>query len=157
MPTGSGTSLIADHISVSGLLLAVSNVGTSPDAFFTIANVTDLTVPMKATEVMVTNVSDTWVRRVPTLLDLGKISFKVFWVMEEPTHRNNVGSSGVAEGLIYMFVNKVLRNWQTIYPDGNNSTDAWSGYVTGGSKTAKVGSVLEMSIELGTTGTPSLV
>ncbi len=157
MPTGSGTSPIADHISVSGLLLAVSNVGTSPDAFFTIANVTDLTVPMKATEVMVTNVSDTWVRRVPTLLDLGKITFKVFWVMEETTHRNNVGTTGVAEGLIYMFVNKVLRDWQSIYPDGNNSTDAWSGYVTGGSKVAKTGSVFEMGIDLGTTGTPSLV
>lgn len=157
MPTGLGTSPIADHISVSGLLLAVSNVGTSPDAFYTIANVTDLTIPMQATEVMVTNVSDTWVRRVPTLLDLGKVNFKVFWVMEETTHRNNVGASGVAEGLIYMFVNKVLRDWQSIYPDGNNSTDAFSGYVTGGSKAAKTGSVFEMAINLGTTGTPSLV
>jgi len=157
MPTGTGVSTIADHIAVSGLLLAVSNVGTSPDAFYVVANVTDLTIPMQVTEVMVTNVADTWVRRVPTLLDMGKVNFKVFWVMEETTHRNNVGGTGVAEGLVHMFVNKALRDWQSIYPDGNNSTDAFSGYVAGGSRTAKTGGVFEMAITLGTTGTPSLV
>jgi len=152
-----GTSAIADHISVSGLLLNVSNVGSSPDAFFTVCNVSDLTIPFAATEVMVTNVSDTWVRRVPTLLDMGKIALKVFYVPEEPTHRNSVGGGGIAEGLMYMFVNKVLRDWQAVYPDGNSSTDAFSAYVTGASKAMKVGGVLEMNANLGTTGIPSLV
>ena len=157
MPTGSGTSAIADHISVSGLLLCVSNVGTSPDAFFTVANVSDLTLPLAATEVLVTNVSDTWVRRIPTLLDMGKVNFKIFWVMEEPTHRNSVGGGGTAEGLRYLFINKLLRDWQAIYPDGNSSTDAFSGYVTGFNIAAKVGNVFDASVGIGTTGIPSMV
>ncbi len=152
-----GTSAIADHVSVSGLLLNVSNVGTSPDAFFTMCNVSDLTIPLAATEVMVTNVSDTWVRRVPTLLDMGKVAFKIFWVMEEPTHRNSVGGGSTAEGARYLFVNKLQRDWQAIYPDGNSSTDAFSGYVTGFNISAKVGGVFEAQLGIGTTGIPSLV
>lgn len=148
---------IADHIAVSGLLLNVSNTGSSPDTFFTIANVTDITIPFAATEVLVTNVSDTWVRRVPTLLDMGKIAVHVFYVPEESTHRNSAGGGGVAEGLMNMFVNKLLRDWQTIYPDGNTSTDSFSAYVTGASKAMKVGGVLDMNCTLGTTGIPQLV
>ena len=152
-----GTSAIADHVSVSGLLLNVSNTGNSPDSFFTVCNVSDLTIPLSATEVLVTNVSDTWVRRVPTLLDMGKVTAKIFWVMEEPTHRNSIGGGGVAEGMRYLFVQKLLRDWQAIYPDGNNSTDAFQAYVTSFSISAKVGGVFEASCGFGTTGIPSLV
>ncbi len=151
-----GTSLIADHISVSGLLLNVSNSGSSPDAFFTVCNVQDLMIPLASTEVLVTNVSDTWVRRVPTLLDMGKVTCAIFWVMEEPTHRNGVGGGSVATGLRYLFANKLLRDWQAIYPDGNNSTDAFSAYVTGFNISGKVGGVFTAAVSLGTTGTPSL-
>lgn len=152
-----GTSSIADHISVSGLLLNVSNSGSSPDSFFTVANIGDLTVPLAATEVLVTNVSDTWVRRVPTLLDMGKVTLKLFWVMEEPTHRNGAGGGGVATGMRYLFMQKLLRDWQAIYPDGNNSTDAFQAYVTSFSISAKVGGVFEAACGLGTTGTPQMV
>lgn len=152
-----GTSAIADHISVSGLLLNVSNSGSSPDAFFTVANVQDLMIPLAATEILVTNVSDTWVRRVPTLLDMGKVSCNIWWVMEEPTHRNAIGGAGVATGMRYLFAQKLLRDWQAIYPDGNNSTDAFSGYVTGFNISAKVGGAFTAACSLGTTGIPSLV
>ena len=152
-----GTSAIADHISVSGMLLNVSNSGSSPDSFFTVANISDFALPLAATEVLVTNVSDTWVRRVPTLLDMGKVTLKVFWVMEESTHRNSAGGGGVATGMRYLFVNKLLRDWQAVYPDGNNSTDAFSAYVTSFSISGKVGGGFEASVGLGTTGIPQLV
>lgn len=155
--TGTGTSPIADHISVAGLLLGVSNVATSPDTLYAIANIADASFPLAATEVLVTNVSDTWVRRVPTLLDMGKVTTRIFWVMEESTHRNSAGSAGTATGLRYLFANKLLRDWQLIYPDGNNSTDAFSAYVTSFTITAKVGGVFEAAVALGTTGVPQLV
>ncbi len=152
-----GTSAIADHVSVSGLLLNVSNSGSSPDSFFTVCNVGNLSLPLAATEVLVTNVSDTWVRRVPTLLDMGKVALDVFWVMEEQTHRNSAGGGGTATGMRYLFVNKLLRDWQAIYPDGNNSTDAFSAYVTSFTISAKVGDVFHAAVNLGTTGIPQLV
>lgn len=152
-----GTSAIADHISVSGLLLNVSNSGSSPDSFFTVANISNLSLPLQATEVMVTNVSDTWVRRVPTLLDMGKVALTIFWVMEEPTHRNSAGGGGTSTGMRYLFAQKLLRDWQAIYPDGNNSTDAFQAYVTSFNISGKVGGVFEAAVSLGTTGTPQLV
>lgn len=157
MATPAGTSAIADHISVAGMLLNVSNSGSSPDSFFTVCNISDFTLPLAATEVLVTNVSDTWVRRVPTLLDMGKVTLKVFWVMEEQTHRNSAGGGGTATGMRYLFANKLLRDWQAIYPDGNNSTDSFQAYVGTFSITAKVGGVFEASVGLATTGIPQLV
>jgi hypothetical protein len=150
-----GTGLY-DHLSVSGLLLGVGT-GVSPETMNAVANVEDLTIPMAATEVLVTNVSDTWVRRVPTLLDMGKVSFKVWWVPSEVTHRNSQGGGNVSDGLRYLFINKLLRDWNAQYPDADQSTDAFSGYVTGFNLTGKVGAAFEATIGIGTTGIPSLV
>lgn len=151
-----GTSNIADHISVSGTVLYVGTSG-SPETMVAICNVEDYNQTGQSTEVMVTNIADTWVRRVPTLLDLGKPTFKIFWVMEEPSHRNSVGGGTVAAGLRYLWMNKLLRDWSIVFPDGNNSTDSFQGYVTQFGITGKVGGVWEGSITLGTTGTPTLV
>lgn len=151
-----GTSLVADHVNVSGLLLYVGTSG-SPETMVPICNVQDWNQTGASTEVMVTNVSDTWVRRIPTLLDLGKPNFKVFWVMEEPTHRNSVGGGAVPAGLRYLWMNKLLRDWSIVYPDGNNSTDSFQAYVTAFGVSGKVGGVFEGAIALGTTGTPTLV
>jgi hypothetical protein len=95
-------------------------------------------------------VGDSWKRHFPTLHDMGKISFKVFWVMEEPTHNN-------AAGLRYLMVNSLLRNFAFVYPDGNSATDSFAAYVTGFQITGKVGGVFEASIELSNSGAPSLV
>lgn len=152
------TSLIAPAISVEGLQLLCSNSGTSPDAFFPVCNISDFTLPMSSKTVDVTNVGDKWERMIPTLLSFGKISMKIFWVMEEPTHRNQAGGGVVAVGLRYLWINQLLRDWQAIYPDGNNSTDAWSAYVTGFSITGKVAGVFEATIEMtANDSNPSLV
>lgn len=152
-----GTSAIADHISVSGLVLYVSNTGSSPDSMQPVCNVQDVAIPLAATEILVTNVSDTWVRRVPTLLDMGKVTLNIWWVMEEPSHRNSAGGGGVATGLRYLFINKLLRDWNAVYPDGNSSTDAFSAYVTGFNISGKVGDAFRAAVSLGTTGTPQMV
>ena len=90
-----GTSPIGPAIAVEGLLLQMDN-GASPDTFATIANATDLSLPIMTDTVDVTNVGDAWKRHFPTLHDMGKITFKIFWVMEEVTHRKSAagGSDG---------------------------------------------------------------
>ena len=88
---------------------------------------------------------------------MGKITFKIFWIMEETTHRNSAGGGAVAAGLRYLLITSQLRNFQIIYPDGNQSTDAFPAYVTEFGITAKVGGAFEAQISLSNSGAPSLV
>jgi hypothetical protein len=116
----------------------------------TIANVTDVSVPVKTNTIDVTNVGDLWKRTVPTLHDMGKITCKVFWIMEDPTHNS-------AAGLRYLMLNNIKRDFAFVYPDGNGSTDSFPAYVTGFAITAKVGGAFEASVELSNSGAPALV
>ncbi len=150
------TSPIASALAVAGVLLQVGN-NSSPETMQTIANVTDLSLPVMSEVADVTNVSDSWRRRFPTLHDMGKISFKVFWVMEEVTHRNSVNGGTVGAGLRYLLVQSLKRDFQFVYSDGNSSTDAFPAYVTSFAITGKVGGVWEASVELSNDGAPSLV
>ncbi len=151
MPGPTSTSPLGPGIGVEGLLLQVANVGSSPAAFFTVANVSEFNLPLGAKTADVTNVGNQWEAMIPTLKQYGKITMKIFWVMEELTHRNSPGSGGSTPvGLrnLYMSNPPALREWQVIYPDGNQSTDAFQAYVTGFAITAKVGGVFEATIEL---------
>jgi len=150
------TSLIAPALGVRGTLIQVGN-NSSPDTMQTIANATDLTVPITAEVVDVTALCDLWRRRIPSLLDMGTIAFTIHWVMEEPTHRNSVNGGTVGAGIRYLLVNQLLRNYQIVYPDGNNSTDAFPAYVTSFSITGAVGGVYTASVNLSNSGAPSLV
>jgi|SRR5579885_2572863 len=146
-----GTSPIAASLPVSGLQLAVGTSG-SPDSFQVIANVEDWSMASKSTVVMTTNVSDTYVRRQPTLLDPGAPSFKIFYLPDEVTHRNAADSGTVTAGLRYLWINKLLRDWQVRYPadaNGNTPVDAFKAYVTDFGITGKVGGVFEAQISLG--------
>lgn len=153
---GSITSALGSNLPVSGLLLQVGT-GGSPETMYTIANATDLTIPVIADVVDVTNLGDTFHRRAATLGDMGKIAFKIFWIPEEPTHRNSINGGGVPAGLRYLLINRLKRDYQFVYPDGNQSTDAFPAYVTMFSISAKVGGVFEASIELSNDGQPQLV
>jgi hypothetical protein len=150
------TSLIAPAIGVRGTLLQVGN-NSSPDTMQTIANATNLALPIINEVVDVTALCDLWRRRIPSLLDMGTISFTIFWVMEEPTHRNSVNGGAVGAGLRYLLINQLLRNYQFVYPDGNNSTDAFPAYVTSFQITGAVGQVYTATINLSNSGAPSLV
>jgi Lambda phage tail tube protein, TTP len=144
------TSSLGPAYAVEGLLLQVAPDSTST-SFITIANVTDVTLPLAATTVDVTNVGDTWRRRITTLLDMGKITCKIFWMMTDPSHEN------VAGGLRYIFVNRILAAFQFVYPDGLDSTDAFDAYVSGFNITGKVGGVFEATVEFSNSGAPTLV
>ena len=150
------TSPIGSAIAVSGLLLQVGN-NSSPETMQTIANLTDVALPVMSEVVDVTNVSDPWRRRFPTRLAMGKISAKLFWVMEEITHRNSANGGLVGAGLRYLLINRLKRDFQLVYPDGNSSTDAFPAYTTNFAITAKVGGVFEAAIEWSNDGAPSLV
>lgn len=137
-------------VPVQGLLIQMGN-GQSPETFITVANISKMTEPFKAKVVDVTNVSNIWMQQIPTTLSIGDLALDLFWVMEDPTLNNSL------LGLRYAFANKILKDVQIIYPDGNLSTDAFKAYVTQYSVTGAVNGVFTASIILSGTGTPSLV
>ncbi|HET9304877.1 MAG TPA: discoidin domain-containing protein [Candidatus Sulfotelmatobacter sp.] len=139
----------APGVSTAGMLLQVDN---GSGTFYTVANTTDFKIPSMAELVDVSEFGDLWRRRVPTLLDMGKITFKIFWVMEDSSHNN---SSAV--GLRYLMLNLIKRTWRVVYPDGLGSIDSFPAYVTNFEITGATGKVFEGSIELSNSGSPTLV
>jgi|SRR5215472_1670857 len=146
------TSVFGAQLGTEGLLIQVQT--GSPATFVTIANASDVTLPTIANTVETTNFGDAWIRRFPTLLDMGKITFKVYFIPTEPTHDNQTSSS--ASGLRYLMLNKVLSTFKLTYPDTGASTDTFPAYVTSVSLTGKVGGVFEGTIELSNNGAPTL-
>lgn len=139
------TSAIAAAIAVEGLQILMGN-GGSPQLFEAIANVSDFTEPITVNTADVTNVSMKWKSYLATLLDMGKVKFKIFWVMTEPTHQDAIEAAD--RGIRFVMIERILADWQIVYPDGNDSTDTFSAYVTGFNVTGKVGGVFEADIEL---------
>ncbi len=147
------TSSFGAQLGTQGVLIQMA-IG-SPAAFATIANAYDWTMPMKSNTMETTNFGDSWVRRFPTLLDMGNISFKVYFVPLEPTHNNTIAST--TTGLRYLMLNKILVSTKIVYPDGSNTSDVFPAYVTDFSITGKVGSVFEGTIQLSNNGAPTTI
>ena len=151
---GSSTSIYGAGVGTAGLLLMVGNA-SSPETFEIIANASELKLPTIAEVVDATNFGDLWRRRIPTILDMGKIGFKIFWQMEDPSQNNST-----PYGLRYLLLNRILRDWQVGYPNGAGgavaSTDAFPAYVTSFEITAAIGKLFEAQIELSNSGQPSL-
>lgn len=149
----SSTSTIAAAIAVEGLLLQIGD-GGSPEQYQTIANVEDWDETNKSDVVDVTNVGDEFRRRIATLLDMGPMKFKIFWVMTEATHWNEPGA---VDGIRYIWRHRILAAWRVIYPNGLQSSDSFLAYVTNFHITGKVGGVFEAEVELNPNdGAPSL-
>jgi hypothetical protein len=145
-PPVPSTSAVAPAIPVAGVQLAFSSgSGGGSGSAGVVCNVADLDMPFTAETADATNVGCLWRLRVKTLLDMGKITFKIFWVMTEPTHENAAG------GLRYLFLHFLPITVSVVYNDGNSSTDTFIAYVTGFKETGKVGGVWEASIELSNT------
>lgn len=148
---GFTTSQLGASLPITGLTLQV-NTAASPSTPSTIVNVQDYNRAQKSTVVMVTNVGDQFVRRQPTIVDPGAPTFKIFYIPEEPTHRNSVNGGAIAEGLIYLQIKRLLREWQANYPadlNGNTPSEAYEAFVTDFGLTGKVAGVFEASCSLG--------
>jgi len=158
------TSPLGHDLAVAGLLLQVSN-GASPDVPCTVFNVTDVTIPLMADTIDVTNVGDLWKIKAPTLHDMGKIGFKIFYIPKDVTHRNSPSAGAVAAGLLWLFLHcsdaalAGVRDWFVVFPDaagGLSTLWTFPAYVTAFSLTAKTGNAFEASIELTNSDAPSL-
>lgn len=144
------TSALGPGLAVEGTLLQVGSTA-SPPVFTTIANCTDMSMPTISETVDVTNFGSKWRLKIATLLDMGKVTFKLFWIPTEPT-QDNTGS-----GLRFLMLNQLPRTFQFVYPDGLNSADVVPAYVTSFKITGKTGGVFEAEMELTNYAPPTLV
>jgi hypothetical protein len=118
----------------------------SPETMNVIVNSTDFALGLKATEVDTTNFGNNFTKTKTTVKTLGPLTFKVFWIPEEPTHRNSAGGGSVANGLRYALINNVLMDFQIGYPGG--PTDAFAGLVADFSITGKTKGVFEANLSI---------
>lgn len=157
MSNNANTSPLGAALPVEGLLVRVGT-GNSPETPSIVTNATDLKLTMKSKVVDITNFGDIFQRQIPTLNMLGPMTFTVFYQPEDPSHRNSANVSSIANGCIYMWINRVLGDWQILFPTGTGATDAAAGYVTNFSIDAKTADVFRASVEVTfNDGNPSLV
>lgn len=144
MSTGN-TSVLGADLPVQGLQLRMGSAG-SPETMNVIVNSSDFSLGLKASEVDVTNFGNNFTKTATTVKTLGPLMAKVFWIPEEPSHRNSVGGGTVAAGLRYALINNVLMDFQVNYPNG--STDAFAGLVADFSITGKTKGVFEGALKI---------
>lgn len=145
MPSDNASQALASE----GTLLQKSD-GSSPPNWTTVANVNDITGPTwDSTVVDVTSHSSQapFRQKIVTLLDIGTVTAKIFWVPTNDTQRNTVG------GLRYMYLNRLKGTWRLRYTDGV-SFDEFDAYVTKLSEVAPVAGVYEMTVTFSATGYP---
>ena len=146
------TSSLGPDVAVLGTLFQIDN-GSSPDTFVTVTNVSKIMLPVVQKTIDVTNIGDIWVRTVPVLKDMGKISLDLFWQMADPTQNNSS-----PYGLRYCLVANPspIRIFKCLYPDTAASQDVFPGYLTGFQVTGAVGKAWEAAVDIVNSGSPTL-
>lgn len=146
------TSALGPYVPVEGTVFNIDN-GLSPDTFVAVANISEISLPTIQKTIDVTNIGDNWVRTVPTLKDMGKITLKLFWQMADATQNNSS-----PYGLRYCLVSypSPIRIFKVQYPDTAQSQDVFPAYVTGFAVTGMVGKAWEASVDLANSGAPTL-
>lgn len=145
---------VSPALAAEGTLLQIGS-GASPEAWTTIANVGDISGPaFDSTVVDITSHSSQapFRQKIVTLLDIGAITFKLFWVPQNDTHRNAIVAS--IGGIRYNYINRLKQEYRLRYTDGSSS-DSFYAYVTKLSETAPVAGVYELNVTYTGTGTPT--
>ncbi len=146
-----------------GTLLQVGN-GASPEVFNSIANIGDITGPTTQSAVVdVTSHTSPDIpfrQKIPTLIDPGTLTIPVYIVPSSgaPTGVGTFMGHNYTGGIGKLLVNRGLTpgvpfNFKIIYPDGLNTTDRFSGFVTKYSRDMKVAGVIQGSLQIDLSGT----
>lgn len=130
------TSAVAAH----GTLLKIGDGNGGGESFTTIAEVLDISGPSYelATEEVTNHDSGGWREFIPTLLDVGEITFDL-----------NYYSATTQDQLETDLRAKAKRNFKIVFPlSGGTDTRAFAAYITGIELQAPVEGVLKMSLTL---------
>lgn len=139
---------IPTNVPAINTLLRIGTLG-SPTTFGTIANCGDMTGPgFSANMVDVTSHSNgsPWRIKVPTLLDNGDLTVKVFFIPSSSGSSDGTPfGHDAASGLLSVFTGRQLREYSVVFPDSGATTWYFQGYLGKFAMTATVAGVLESS------------
>lgn len=140
--------MISMALSGFGTLLKLGDGGSPTQVFARVGELKNLSGPKISTDALETTVhnSPTPVRRfIPGLMQFGDISLSINFNPQEPTH-------GMAGGLLFLQVNRQIRDMQIVFPDDGNTT--WEGavFVTNFEVSADPAALLLASVTLKVAG-----
>ena len=131
-----------------GTLLKIGN-GQSPEQFNSVLEVKDINGPNRSMEFAeFTHQQSTGFYREykPTFKTSGDITFKCNFVPGDSTQ------DGVAAGLTYDYENRILRNFQLVFPSSPAKTFSFHAYVSQLGVTAPMANPTELNVTLRVTG-----
>lgn len=126
--------------------------GGGPEAFTTIAEVTDLKPgAFKLDTADVTNMGsiNAWEEVIPTIVRSGEVSFTINFIPTTATH----SQSG---GLLRDLKNRTKRNFKIIFSDATLTAWQFGGYVVKFEPEAGIDKQLKASVSIKITGQPTL-
>jgi hypothetical protein len=138
--------------SAFGTLLKIGD-GGGTEVFTTIADVIEISGPslqLETEDVLTHSSVGAWRQRIATFLDGGEVSFEILYNPNAATHN-------AATGLLRDLKNRVLRNFQLVFPVSGNPTWAFAAFVTGFEPGAPADGMLTASVTLQLSGQPTLV
>jgi len=126
--------------------------GGTPEAFTTIANVTNLSPPPISREMYEATHHDGpgWDEYIAGLLRGGEVSLDIDFVPTDSTH-------SYAAGMLKDMIDGTLRNWELDWPDSTPTTWSFSAYVATFTPAAPTNGKLTASLTLRISGQPTLV
>lgn len=135
-----------------GTLLKIGDGATPTEVFTTISEVTDLGGPsltLETIDVTSHDSSSGWREFIGGLLDGGEVSFTINYV---PTHATHDATTGVLADM----KNRVVRNFELVFPDSGTTTWSFSALVTGFEPGEPVDTQLTADVTLKVSGEPTL-
>ncbi len=107
---------LSKALSAFGTLVKVGD-GETTEVFATIAELKSVSGPTMSADVLETTTHNTptpFKRYTSGLIDGGEISLELNFNPSEPSH-------GATAGIVYLMVNRIMRNWQICFPDDANT------------------------------------
>lgn len=125
-----------------GTLLKIGD-GADPEVYATIAKVMDISGPSLtlATETVTSHDSGGRAEVIPTILDVGEVTFDINYTAHE-----------TQETLRTALENRTMHSFQIVFPITPETTATFDAYVTGFEFNAPVEGVLRASVTLSQTG-----
>lgn len=142
----------SNAVSAFGTLVKIGDGATPTEGFTTIAELRKVSGPklkLETIDVTVHNTAEPWRQFIGGLLDGGEVTLDLNFIPTDGTHNYSAG-------LLSDMVNRVQRNFQIEFPDSGNTTWTFTALVTAFDMNSEPSSVLQATVTLKLSGSPTL-
>lgn len=140
---------MTDALGSHGTLIKIGDGGTPTEVFTTIAELRDINgMGLQLGTHEAANQLSEWIAKVPGMLSIKPVTFQVNLIPDDPTHDPTTG-------LVADMRNRVLRNFQFVYPDTAGTIWEFSAYVVDFQGTAPMDGLLTADVTLDGSGEPT--